>query len=96
MTSHYSDFINCFGLKSGKIAGMIAFMFSFLCYIIMFLVSGYMHEVYFTSPQKQVTDISLFTKDSDTESVNLSSLTGLCVSDGQKTDNSKVEKFICI
>ena len=40
-----------------------------------------------TSPQKQVTEISLVIKDSDTESENLSSLIRLSVSDGQKTDS---------
>ena len=49
----------------------------------MFSVSGSMLEIYFyvTSPQRQVTDISLVLKDSDTESENLSSLIQLSVSD---------------
>ena len=38
---------------------------------------------------KQVTDVSLVLKDSDTESQNLSSLIPFSVSDGQKTDSSK-------
>ena len=41
------------------------------------------------SPIKQVTDVSHVSKDSDTESENLSSLTRLSVSEGQKTDISK-------
>ena len=45
--------------------------------------------LYVTLPQKQVTDVSLVLKDSDMESENLSSLTQLSVSDGQKTDSSK-------
>ena len=49
-----------------------------------------------TSPQKQVTDVSLVVKDSDMDSENLSSLIRLSVSDGQKTDNSKVVSFIGI
>ena len=43
-----------------------------------------------TSPQKQVTDVSLVLKESDMDSENLSSLIRLFVSDGQKTDSSKV------
>ena len=49
-----------------------------------------------TSPQKQVTDVSLVLKDSDMDSENLSSLIRLSVSDGQKTDSSKVVSFIGI
>ena len=49
-----------------------------------------------TSPQKQVTDVSLLLKDSDMGSENLSSLIRLSVSDGQKTDNSKVVSVIGI
>ena len=45
---------------------------------------------------KQVTDVSLILKDSDTESENLSSLIWLSVSDGQKTDSSNVVSFIGI
>ena len=48
------------------------------------------------SPQKQVTYVSLVLKDSDTESENLSWLIWLSVSDGQKTDSSKVVSFIGI
>ena len=48
------------------------------------------------SLQIKVTNISFFLKESDTESENLISLIQLSVSDGQKTDNSKVVSFICI
>ena len=50
--------------------------------------------LYVTSPQKQVTDVSLVLKDSDTESQNLSSLIRLSVSDCQKKDSSKDVSFI--
>ena len=46
--------------------------------------------------QKQVTDDSLVLKDSDMESENFSSLIQISVSDGQKTDSSKVVSFIGI
>ena len=64
----------------------------------MFAVSGFMLENYFKQcrHKKQVTDVSLVLKDSDTESENLSSLMQLSVSDGQKTDSSKVISFIGI
>ena len=45
--------------------------------------------LYVTSPQKQVTDVSIVLKDSDMDSENLSSLIRLSVSDGQITDSSK-------
>ena len=45
---------------------------------------------------KQVTDVSLVLKDSDMDSENLSSLIRLSVSDGQKTDSSKVVSVIGI
>ena len=48
------------------------------------------------SPQKQVTDVSLVLKDSDMDTENLSSLIRLSVSDGQKTDRSKVLSVIGI
>ena len=51
---------------------------------------------YVTSPQNQVTDVSLVLKDSDMDSENLSSLIRLSVSDGQKTDSSKVVSVIGI
>ena len=40
--------------------------------------------LYVTSPQKEVTDVSLVFKDSDMDSENLSVLIPLSVSDGQK------------
>ena len=52
--------------------------------------------LYVTSPQKQVTDVSLVLKDSDMDLENLSSLIGLSVSDGQKTGSSKVVSVIGI
>ena len=52
--------------------------------------------LYVTSQQKQVTDVSLVLKDSDMDSENLSSLIRLSVSDGQKTDSSKVVSAIGI
>ena len=52
--------------------------------------------LYVTSPQKQVTDVSLVLKDSDMDSENLSSLIRLSVSVGQKTDSSKVVSDIGI
>ena len=55
-----------------------------------------MHLLYVMSPQKQVTDVSLVLKDSDMDSENLSSLIRLSVSDGQKTDSSKVVSGIGI
>ena len=47
-------------------------------------------------PQKQVTEVSLVLKDSDTGSENLSSLIRLSVSDSQKIDSSKAVSFIGI
>ena len=48
------------------------------------------------APTKQVTDISLVFKDSDTDSENLSFFILLSVSDGQKTDSSNVVSLIGI
>ena len=62
----------------------------------MFSGSGSVLEIYVTSPQKQVADISLVLKYSDIDSENLSWLIWLSVSDGQKTDSSKVVSFIGI
>ena len=63
----------------------------------MFSFSGSMvGNFYGTLPQKKVTDISLVLEDSDTESANLSLLIWLSVSDGQKTDSSKILPFIGI
>ena len=52
--------------------------------------------LYVTSPQKQLIDVSLVLKDSDMDSENLSSLIRFSVSDGQKTDSSKVVSVIGI
>ena len=52
--------------------------------------------LYSMSPQKQVADVSLILKDSNMDSENLSSLIRLSVSDGQKTDSSKVVSVIGI
>ena len=52
--------------------------------------------LYVTSLQKQVTDVSLVLKDSDMDSENLSLLIRLSVSNGQKTDSSKVVSVIGI
>ena len=63
----------------------------------MFSVSGCScNLLYVTFPQKQVTDVILILKDSDMDSDNPSSLIRLSVSDGQKTDSSKVESVIGI
>ena len=45
---------------------------------------------------KQLTNVSLVLKDSDTESENFSWLIRLSVSDGQKTDSLKVVSLIGI
>ena len=52
--------------------------------------------IFTISPQKQVTEVSLVLKDSDTDSENLSSLIRLSVSDGQKTDSSNIVSFMYI
>ena len=48
------------------------------------------------SSQKQVIQVSLFLKNSDMDSENFSSLILLSVSDGQKSDSSKVVSCIGI
>ena len=50
----------------GNVAITLRFYVSWR-HIIMFSVSGSMLEIHFMSPQKQVTDVSLVLKDSDTE-----------------------------
>ena len=64
----------------------------------MFSVSDSMLAIIlrYTSPQKQVTEVSLCLKDSDMDSENLSLLIRLSVLDGQKTDRSKVLSAIGI
>ena len=70
--------------------GTFAITLHFLTLRHHFSLSGSMLEIYFyvTSPQKQVTDVSLL-KDNDTESENLNSLIMLTVSDSQKTHSPK-------
>ena len=55
-----------------------------------------MLEIYITSLQKQITEVSLVLKDFDMESENLSLFIWLSVSDGQKTDSWKDLSFIGI
>ena len=93
-----SDFKTCFGFQSQKIAGTFAISLRFLTsrqhvFRLWFYVCNLL---YVTSPQKQVTDVSLVLKDSDMDSENLSSLIWLSVSDGQKTESSKVVSVIGI
>ena len=93
-----SDFKTCFGLQFQKNAGTFA--------ITLRLLTSRQHVfrlwfhacnlLYVTSPQKQVTDVSLVLKDSDMDSENLSSLIRLSVSNGQKTDSSNVVSVIGI
>ena len=93
-----SDFKTCFGLLSRNIAGTFAITLRFLTsrqhFFRLWLYAC--NLFYVTSPQKQVTDVSLVLKDSDMDSENLSSLMRVSVSDGQKTDSSKVIPVICI
>ena len=94
----FSDFKTCFGLESRKIAGAFAITLRFLTSR-QHLFRLWFHAcnlLYVTSPQKQVTDVSLVLKDSDMVSENLSSLIRLSVSDGQKTDSFKVVSVIGI
>ena len=94
----FSDFKTCFGFESRKIAGTFARTLRFLTsrqhgFRLWFHACNLL---YVTSPQKLVTDVSLVLKDSDMDSENLSSLVRLSVSDGQKTDSSKVVSVIGI
>ena len=93
-----SDFKTCFGLESRKIAGTFAISLHFFTsrQHVFHLWFHDCNVLYVTSPQKQVTDVSLILKDSDMDSENLSSLIRLSVSDGQKTDSSKVVSVIGI
>ena len=91
-----SDFKTCFGLSSRKIAGTFAVTLRFLMsrqhvFRIWFHTCNLL---YVTSPQTQVTDVSLVLKDSDMDSENLSSLIRLSVSDGQKTDSRISYRYI--
>ena len=87
-----SGFKTCFGLQSRKIAGTFAITLRFLTsrQHVFRLWFHACNIPYVTSPQKQVL------KDSDMDSENLSSLIRISVSDGQKTDNSKVVSVIGI
>ena len=93
-----SGFKSCFGLLSRNIAGTFAITLRFLTsrQHVFRLWFHSCNLLYVTSPQKQVTDVSLVLKDSDMDSENLSSLIRLSVSDGQKTDSSKVVSVIGI
>ena len=93
-----SDLKTWFDLLSRKIAGTFNITLRLLTsrqhvFRLWFHVCN---SLYVRSPQKQVTDISLVLKDSDMDSENLSSLIRLSVSDGQKTDSSKVVSVIGI
>ena len=93
-----SDFKTCFGLKFRKIAGTFAITLRFLTsrHHVFRLWFHACNLLYVTSPLKQVTDVSFILKDSDMDSENLSLLIRLSVSDGQKTDSSKVVSVIGI
>ena len=93
-----SDFKTCLGLSSRKIAETFAITLRFLTsrQHVFGLWFHACNLLYVSSPQKQVTDVSLVLKDSDMDSENLSSLIRLSVSDGQKTDSSKVVSVIGI
>ena len=93
-----SNFKTCFGLLSRKCAETFAITLRFLTSR-QHVFRHWFHAcnlLNVTSPQKQVTDVSLVSKDSDLDSENLSSLIRLSVSDGQKTDSSKVVSVIGI
>ena len=92
---HYSDFITSFGNTSRKIAWTFAIMLCFLTsrHHVFHLWFHAWNLLYVASLQKQVTNVSLVLKDSDTESENLSSLILLSVSDAQKTDSLHVVSF---
>ena len=74
----------------------ITFRFLTLRHYVFRLHFHALNLLYAMSPQKQVTDISLVLKDSDTDSEKLSLLILLSVSDGQKTDSSNIVSFIGI
>ena len=97
-SDNLSDFKTCFGLNTQNIAGTFALTLRFLTsrQHVFRLWFHARNLLYVASPQKQVTDVSLVLKDSDMDSENLSSLIRLSVSDGQKTDSSKVVSVIGI
>ena len=93
-----SDFKTCFWSLIPKNCGYVCHNVAFLdvtstCFSTLVYACNLL---YVTSPQKQVTDVSLVLKDSDMDSENLSSLIWLSVSDGQKTNSSKVVSVIGI
>ena len=94
----FSDFKTCFGLESRKIVGTFVIRLRFLTsrQHVFLLWFDACNLLYVTSPQKQVTDVSLVLMDSDMDSENLSLLIRLSVSDGKKTDSSKVVSVIGI
>ena len=83
---------NMFWSLIQKIAGTFAITLRFLTlrHHVYCLWFHAWNLLYVTFQQKQVTDVSLILKDSDTESENLSLLMWLSVSDCQKTDSSNV------
>ena len=97
-SDNLSDFKTCFVFLSRKNAGVFAITLLFLAsrHHVFRLWFHAQNLLYVPSPQKQVTDVSLVLKDSDTESENLSSLVRFSVSDGQKTDSLNVVSFIGI
>ena len=73
-------------------------MFRFLTlrhYVFRFWLHAW-NLLYVSLPHKQITEVNLVLKGSDTDSENLSSLIRRSVSDGQKADSSKVVSFIGI
>ena len=95
-----SDFKTCFGLNPVKFknCGNVCHNLAFLdvtstCFLSLVHACALL---YVTLPQKQVTNVSLVLKDNDMDSVNLSLLIRPSVSDGKKTDSSKVVSVIGI
>ena len=93
-----SDFKTCSGLKSRKVVGTFPITLRFLTSRQHFFRLWFhaCNSLYVVSPQKQVADVSLVLKNSDMDSENLCSLIRFSVSDGQKTDSSKVVSVIGI
>ena len=65
-------------------------------YMVKWIMRYRFATLYVTTPQKQVTDVSLLLKDGVKESENFSWLIQLSTSDGQKADSSNVVSFIGI
>ena len=92
----FSDFKTCLVFNPVKTGGTFAITLRFLAsrqHVFRLWFHSW-NLLYVTSPQKQVTDVSLVLKESDMDSENLSSYIRLSVSDGQKTDSSKVVSVI--